>query len=120
MSSSCQVTSCRLRSLYLGCRQVNATRRLLALDTPPQAIFAQNDLMTMGVWRALHTHPIGTDLVGFDDFALADVLQPPVNVVAQNPVELGRQAAALLFDRLDRPDRASRRVVLPTRLVTRS
>jgi LacI family transcriptional regulator len=97
-----------------------ATRRLLALGTPPQAIFAQNNLMTMGVWRALHTHPSGIDLVGFDDFALADVLQPPVNVVAQHPVELGRQAATLLFDRLERPGRPSRRVVLPTQLVTRS
>jgi LacI family transcriptional regulator len=93
---------------------------LLARTDPPDAVFAQNNLMTMGAWRALHTHPHATDLVGFDDFALADVLQPPVNVVAQHPVELGRHAAALLFERLADPDLPSRRLVLPTHLVTRS
>jgi LacI family transcriptional regulator len=98
----------------------SATRTLLARTDPPQAIFAQNNLITMGVWRALHSHPRPTDLVGFDDFALADVLQPPVNVVAQHPVELGRQAATLLFERLAEHDQPSRRVVLPTHLVTRS
>jgi LacI family transcriptional regulator len=96
------------------------TRDLLSRAEPPQAVFAQNGLMTMGAWRAVHAlgRPVG--LLGFDDFALADVLQPPVDVVAQDPVELGRQAATLLFDRLTDRDRPVRRVVLPTRLVTRS
>ena len=44
--------------VVLGPRTTNdaeaATRRLLAADQPLQAIFAQNNVMTMGVWRALH------------------------------------------------------------------
>ncbi|MBN9619179.1 MAG: substrate-binding domain-containing protein, partial [Actinobacteria bacterium] len=97
-----------------------AARALLDSAEPPQAIFAQNGLTTMGVWRAVHAlgRPVG--LVGFDDFALADVLQPPVDVVAQDPVELGRQSAQLLFDRLADPGRPVRRTVLPTHLVTRN
>jgi LacI family transcriptional regulator len=97
-----------------------ATTALLARPDPPGAIFAQNNLMTMGAWRALHTHRHAAELVGFDDFALADVLEPPVDVVAQDPVELGRRAATLLFERLADPDRPTERIVLPTRLVTRS
>jgi LacI family transcriptional regulator len=95
-------------------------RALLARPDPPQAIFAQNGLLTMGVWRAVHARGDRVDLVGFDDFALADVLAPPVDVVAQDPVELGRQAAILLFERLAVRDRPVRRVILPTHLVTRS
>ena len=38
-------------------------------------------------------------MVGFDDFELADLLR--VTVVAQDPAELGRQAAELLFQRMD-------------------
>ena len=40
-------------------------------------------------------------LVGFDDFELADLLDPPVTVVSLDPAELGKAAAELLFARLD-------------------
>jgi LacI family transcriptional regulator len=97
-----------------------ATRALLARPDPPQAIFAQNGPMTMGAWRAVHALGAPVGLVGFDDFALADVLEPPVDVVAQDPVELGRQATTLLFDRLADGDRPTRHITLPTHLLTRS
>jgi LacI family transcriptional regulator len=96
-----------------------ATRALLSRAQPPHAVFAQNGLMTMGAWRAVHALGAPVGLVGFDDFALADVLEPPVDVVAQDPVELGRQAATLLFERLADRHRAPRQIVLPTHLVTR-
>ena len=56
-------------------------------------------------------------LVGFDDIPLADVVEPGVTVVAQDPLALGRSAAELLFARLERlrrPVRAA--IVVPTRL----
>jgi LacI family transcriptional regulator len=96
-----------------------AVQALLARADPPTAVFAQNNLITMGAWRALHARRATVDLVGFDDFALADVLQPPVTVVAQDPVGLGRRAAELLFDRLDHPDADVRLDVLPTTLLAR-
>jgi LacI family transcriptional regulator len=97
-----------------------AVTRLLALPEPPTAVFAQNNLTTMGCWRALHAAARAVALVGFDDFALADVLQPPVDVVVQDPDELGRQAATLLFDRLAGGAEPPRRITLATTLLTRS
>lgn len=97
-----------------------AVTALLGHVDPPTAVFAQNNLMTMGAWRALHAHAGSTALVGFDDFALADVLQPPVDVVAQDPDALGRLAATMLFERLAGIDDPTRRAILPTRLLTRS
>ena len=58
-------------------------------------------------------------LVGFDDFELADLLDPPVSVVSLDPAELGRAAAELLFARLDGDREPPRRIVLPARLTAR-
>jgi LacI family transcriptional regulator len=57
--------------------------------------------------------------VGFDDFPLADLLDPRVSVVTQDPTAIGRTAAELLFGRLDGDRGPPRHVVLPTRLLPR-
>jgi len=40
-------------------------------------------------------------LIGFDEFALADKLTPPVTVVAQDPAAIEATAAQLLFTRIN-------------------
>ena len=40
-------------------------------------------------------------MVGIDDLMLADAVEPPITVVAQDPVALGHAAAERLFARLD-------------------
>ena len=58
-------------------------------------------------------------MVSFDDIPLADVVDPGVTVVAQDPHALGRAAAELLFARLDGYDGPTRNIVVPTRLIER-
>jgi LacI family transcriptional regulator len=96
-----------------------ATESLLDLPEPPTAIFAANNRNTIGAYRALRTRGASTRLAGFDDFELADALGLPLTVVAYDPREVGRQAAGLLLDRIvsDGPPSASRRKVIPTRVV---
>jgi LacI family transcriptional regulator len=97
---------------------------LLSLSDPPTALFTTTDLITMGAIDALHGRD-GRDghspvaLVGFDEFALADKVSPPVTVVAQDPVALGATAAQLLFSRIRGDTSPPREVVLTTRLVVR-
>jgi LacI family transcriptional regulator len=57
--------------------------------------------------------------VGFDDFELADMLDPPVTVVSQDAFAIGRTAAELLFRRLGGDRRPSQHVILDTTLVVR-
>jgi len=99
----------------------DATRELLLGEAPPTAIFTSQNLITIDAVRALHElglqHAIG--LVGFDDVVLGDVVEPGLTVVAQDPVELGRRAAVLLFARIDGDDGPSQEVVIPARLVRR-
>jgi len=97
-----------------------AVQRLLTTANPPTALFTQNNVLTMGAWRAVRNNQPQTALVGFDDFALADVLDPPVTVVAQDPTGLGRRAAELLFSRISGQPGPARRIVIPTRLIIRN
>jgi DNA-binding LacI/PurR family transcriptional regulator len=92
---------------------------LLGLADPPTALFTTTDLITMGAIDALQGQAERVALVGFDEFALADKVSPPVTVVAQDPVALGVTAAQLLFSRIAGDVSPPREVVLLTRLVTR-
>ena len=98
-----------------------AAVELLSLPQPPTALFTGQNLITIGAIRALRRlglhHQVA--LLGFDDVLLADLLDPPVSVVAQDPAAIGREAAQLLFRRLEGDRSPSQRVVLPTRLIAR-
>ncbi|WP_432842702.1 LacI family DNA-binding transcriptional regulator [Dactylosporangium sp. CA-092794] len=96
-----------------------AVARLATLPDPATAVFTQNSRLTMGAWRAIKRIDRPVALVGFDDFDLADVIDPPVTVVAQDPVELGRRAMHLLLRRMQHPTARNQHEVLPTRLIVR-
>lgn len=98
-----------------------AVHRLLCEDDPPTALFTSQNLVTIGAIRALRSLGLQHDVavVGFDDFALADLMDPGVSVVAQDATAIGRVAAERVFARLEGDTGPPRRYVLPTRLVTR-
>jgi LacI family transcriptional regulator len=104
---------------------IEAARRaaleLLARPEPPSALFTGQNLVTIGAIHALRHRGLQhrVALVGFDDFLLADLLDPAVSVVAQDPATLGRTAAELLFARLDGDRGPPRQLVVPTRLIPR-
>jgi DNA-binding LacI/PurR family transcriptional regulator len=99
-------------------------RRLLEASEPPTAVFTANNLMTLGALQAIHESgweiPDRIAVVGFDDMAWAPSLRPPLTAVAQPAREVGATAATLLLERIAQPERATRRVVLDTRLVVRA
>lgn len=101
----------------------DAVSALLAADPDarPTAIFAGQNLITIGAIRALRAAGLErrVALVGFDDVELGDLLSPGLTVVAQDPVAIGAAAAELLFARLDGARGATRRVEVPTRLIPR-
>ncbi len=99
----------------------DAVARLLASDHPPTAIFAAQNLITIGAIRALRAlgaqHRVA--LVGFDDIVLGDLLDPGLTVVAQNPKSIGRMAAELILRRLDGDDSPVTTIEIPTTLIPR-
>jgi len=78
-----------------------AAEALIALPTPPTAIFASNDDMAAGVLA--YAHGLGLDVpedlsvAGFDDTALASLVWPPLTTIRQPVRDLAYTAASLLF-----------------------
>ncbi|WP_251042297.1 LacI family DNA-binding transcriptional regulator [Arthrobacter sp. ISL-69] len=96
-------------------------KSLLALPDPPTAIFSSNARFSTGVFPALQAMS-RTDvaLISFGDFPMADVLQPSVSVIDQDPRHVGRVAAERILARIGTPDKRFRRKnVLPVKLIER-
>lgn len=97
---------------------------LLSLDRPPTAMFAADNVTTQGAFTAARHRdlaiPGDVSLVGFDDLDWTALVDPPVTVVAQSPMDMGRTAAQRLFLRIKGDKRAGERIVLPTHLKVRS
>jgi len=79
-------------------------RKLLKKIDHPTAIFSLNNVATQHVLCALRhlgiSVPKKMALIGFDDLELASLLPSPLTVVRQPALNLGNQAARLLFDRI--------------------
>lgn len=93
--------------------------RMLALPEPPTAILSGNNRWSIALLRALREIETIIAFVGFDDFELADVLNPGITVIAQNPTTMGRLAAEMLFRRIDGDQGPPQTVQLGVTLVRR-
>jgi len=98
-----------------------ATTELLTGPEPPTALFTGQNLITIGAFRALRRLGLHRKvaLIGFDDILLADLLEPGITVIAQDPAAIGRTAADVLFRRLDGARSASAQHIVLTRMITR-
>lgn len=100
-----------------------ATSQLMALRTPPTAIFAGNDLAAIGVLTHLKnigaSVPDDVSVVGYDDTVLAGIGPVSLTTVHQPRQRLGRLAMELLLERLAGRTEARHELIEP-RLVTRS
>src|SRR6266516_6084651 len=94
---------------------------LLSLPDPPTALFTSQNLLTIGGIRALRKAGLGRRiaLIGFDDVGLADIVEPAISVVAQDPQGIGQAAAELLFQRLDGDGSPSVHHAMPVELIAR-
>jgi LacI family transcriptional regulator len=103
----------------------SAMQSLWGLDPRPTAVFIANNQMTLGALGWLREAgvdvPARLSVIGFDDHAFAELLDPPLTVVDRPMEEQGAEAMRLLLDQLDGEAlETPRRIVLPTRLVERS
>lgn len=104
-------------------RAYEATRDLMALAAPPTALFALNGSMAVGTYRALKDLglriPDDVSLLAFDNYPWTSLVDPGIDVLEQPIEEMGRAAAKILFDAIDRDDVASERRRFEARLIVR-
>lgn len=98
-----------------------AVRALLDQAEPPTALFCAQNNVTLAALRVLHQlglhHQVA--LVGFDDLGFADLVDPGVTVIAQDPSQIGRLAAERIFARLAGDTSPARTEIVPTQLIAR-
>ena len=77
------------------------TQELMKLPEPPDAIFASSDPKAFVIMHALHDLgkkiPEDVSVLGFDNVALASMVEPPLSTVAQPLYEIGCAATRSLI-----------------------
>lgn len=93
--------------IYGGLEEEDGRRdaaRLLALRTRPDAVFAVNDPVALGIYQACKDAgvriPQDLAVAGFSDNPISALLTPPLTTVAQPAYELGVAAAKMLLERI--------------------
>lgn len=85
----------------------DATRNLMHLPIPPDAIFAVNDMTAVGAMKALQRMSISVPnkvaIIGFSAGFFSDITTPTLSSVDQHGYEMGVEAAKLLLARIEKP-----------------
>ena len=96
---------------------------LLNLPSPPEVIYACNNLMGLGAMEAIREKglciPEEIGLVIFDDLPWFKFVNPPLTVVSQPSFQLGETAGRLLFERMRKGRKKSKEIVLSAHLEVR-
>lgn len=97
---------------------------LLALPDPPDAVFAANDVIALGVLQYVSEAglrvPEDFGIIGFDDIPFVSYPQIRLTTVSQPKYEMGRTAAEICIARVDGGRDKEVRTILEPELVIRS
>lgn len=100
-----------------------ATAHLLALPTPPTAVFAVTDMTAAGAYGFARSAglrvPDDLAIVGYNDIPLASRLVPGLTTVHVPIHEFGSAAVKMLFDQIDAGRVTPRRVIFTPQLMIR-
>lgn len=98
--------------------------QLLALPSPPTAIFAASDNIAQGVLKAAQDRNISVperlSVIGFNDLPEEPIFDPPLTTIRQPLTEIGQEAARLLLRRIQSEPVALRANLFPPTLVLRA
>lgn len=96
---------CVLYGDYDRCFGRRALDLLLALPTPPSAVFTASDYLALGLLDGVRDKglsvPESLSLVGFDDAIYSDMITPRLSTIRQSARDLGRTAVETLIKLLN-------------------
>jgi LacI family transcriptional regulator len=100
-----------------------ALRGLLDSGQSFTAVVAGNDLIALGCYDVFAERdivcPDDISVVGFNEMPFLDKMRPPLTTISLPHYEIGTEAARMLLEAIDDPERGARSVLLPTALVVR-
>jgi LacI family transcriptional regulator len=101
-----------------------AAAELLRESKPPTAIFAGNDEIAGGVWKALVSRgvaiPKQISLIGFGDRVDFSILEPALTTVSVFQDKIGAELGRMLLEKIRRPDLRLESINFPCQLIERS
>ncbi|HEX7362042.1 MAG TPA: LacI family DNA-binding transcriptional regulator [Bryobacteraceae bacterium] len=99
-----------------------AMRSVLSQGEPVTAVFAGSDQIARGVYEAARQSglsiPGDISVAGFNDSEGA-LMDPPLTSVREFPEELGKHLAEFALRRIQQPNRAVQKIVIPTKVIVR-
>ena len=102
----------------------DAANKLFSMKNRPTAIFATNDIIAIGAYKAAKNKgikiPQGLSLVGFDDIETSSHLEVPLTSISQPMDKMGQMAVEILVERSEKKDsKELQKIVLEPKLVIR-
>lgn len=101
-----------------------AMQQLLEQKTLPRAVFAASDQLALGAIKALREHglrvPEDMAIIGCDDIDACKYVSPTLTTVRQNKDKIGRLAALMLYDLINKQSPISSFMVEPELVVRES
>lgn len=102
---------------------LEAVLKVLENPNPPTAIFCFSDLIAFGVMQGLMMKGItpgkDMDIVGFDNVPVAEIYHPPLTTISSFPRRIGKEAANLLYQQMEKIEREQQRIILNPELIIR-
>lgn len=98
-------------------------KALLESHTEVDSIICTNNIVAYHVLLELRKNKISVPeqmgIVTFDNYPLAEYLDPPLTAVDINTYRLGEQAASTLFDMIKHQDRKEEAILIGTKIIAR-
>ncbi len=99
------------------------TLDLLNNSEIPTAISTCNDVLALGVYRALDERniniPEDISVVGMDDSFVCKIVKPKLSSVSLCPKEIGRISAKLVLEKIENPEKDCEKIILEPSLFVR-
>ncbi|MGM0877305.1 MAG: LacI family DNA-binding transcriptional regulator [Bacillota bacterium] len=101
----------------------NQMLKLLALETPPTAVFAFNDEMAIGAIKAAKDSSLNVPkdlaVVGFDNIKMSTVIEPNLTTIDQPKYAIGKKAMELLLKLINGESINKKKFVMTDELIIR-
>ncbi len=101
------------------------TKQLLAMETPPDAIFSASDFTALGAIEEIKAHglriPEDISVVGFSNEPFTRFMELSITSVDQSPIEMGRISAQVFLEEANNSKKikSEKQVVLSPELIIR-
>ncbi|MCL2129150.1 MAG: LacI family transcriptional regulator [Treponema sp.] len=98
-------------------------KRLLASDKPPDAVICSDNILALGSLKAAQQVglriPQDFGVLSFDNYPIADLLEPTITTIDVDVFELGKQAANILLQMIENPSSSRQACLISTSVQVR-